>query len=94
MTHVVLVAIQVETESWTDAQEQVMWLLKNVVHDDEENGVNIERWWIAEDDRFDGSENYSAVFVHKGMKKIAYNILEKLEMTGPWNLPSARGKEA
>ena len=92
MTHVVLVAIQVGTESWTEAQEQVMWLLKDVVHD-EESEVNIECWWIAEDDRFDGSDNDSAVFVHKGMKKIAYNTLEKLGITGPWNLPSARGKE-
>jgi DNA/RNA endonuclease G (NUC1) len=73
MTHTILVAFEVNADSFEDAQavlaEQVLPCAANV------NGItldrirkwsedrNIECWWTAEDERYDGSDCDSAVFV-------------------------------
>jgi hypothetical protein len=41
--------------------------------------VSLEGWWVAEDDRHDDSESDSAVFVPKGMKRLAEHVLEDYE---------------
>lgn len=86
--HVVLVAFQVESRSNLVAQAEVMKALKNLVP----QGL-VVAWWIAEDDRTDGSDNDSAVFVHKGSQRVAYNVLELAQLTGPWNTVGHSGKE-
>lgn len=81
MSHVILVAFDVDEEKATDAHEAVMWLLKDAVGKEK-----ITQWWIAEDDRFDGSDNDSAVFVNKGATSAAYKVLEVFGLTGSWNV--------
>jgi hypothetical protein len=43
-------------------------------------------WWVAEDDRDDGSDNDSAVFVHPGAQQEAAEALHSLGLTGRCNL--------
>jgi hypothetical protein len=49
--------------------------------------VQVESWWIAEDDRHDGSDNDSAVFVHTGSQHEAWQILAAASLTGLHNEP-------
>lgn len=39
--------------------------------------VNLDSWWVANDERFDRSDNDSAVFVHKGSQDIARRMLRE-----------------
>lgn len=55
--HVILVACVVEADTRDAAQDVVMALLP------------FNEWWIAEDDRRDGSDNDSAVFVPQGSQQ-------------------------
>lgn len=43
--------------------------------DDETVNVNLDSWWVANDERFDGSDCDSAVFVSKGNQKTARKVL-------------------
>lgn len=64
--HVILVAFQVEAETSEGAQQDLMrWLPKP--GDPDRDGLSC--WWIAEDDRIDGSDNDSAIFVPKGCQE-------------------------
>ena len=47
----------------------------------------MECWWIAEDDRRDGSDNDSAVFVHPGKQMEAYRLLRLHQLTPVNNDP-------
>jgi hypothetical protein len=58
--HTILVAVTVYAPTWEAAQAKLMLNLPKP-------GVDgIDSWWIAEDERSDGSDNDSAVFVPKG----------------------------
>lgn len=57
--HTIIVAITVEAESHKDAQERIMRSLPKP----SDNTEGITAWWIAEDERFDGSDNDSAIFI-------------------------------
>ena len=39
--------------------------------------INIDAWWIANDERFDGSDTDSAVFVSKGNQEAARQLLRE-----------------
>lgn len=43
-------------------------------------------WWVAEDDRTDGSDNDSAVFVNMGDQPAASRLLHNFFLTGKWNI--------
>lgn len=63
--HTVLVAFVVNGSGMEDAQQRLMARLPNPEADCHEV---IDCWWIAEDERYDGSDNDSAVFVPIGQK--------------------------
>jgi hypothetical protein len=48
----------------------------------------IAEWWIAEDDRHDGSDNDSAVFVHPGVQEAAHRALRARQLTAECNDPA------
>ena len=47
--------------------------------------MEIEEWWHASDERFDRSDNDSAVFVTKGQEGNAYALLRDQKVSGQWN---------
>lgn len=59
--YIVLVAFDVYGHSMKDAQVRLARGLENVI----DRGI-ADSWWVAEDERYDGSDNDSAVFVPKG----------------------------
>lgn len=65
--HTILVAFTVYAPDWTAAQATLMRQLPKPGSND------IDSWWIAEDERYDGSDNDSAVFVPMG-KQVAWQI--------------------
>lgn len=70
----VLVSFCVRGDSDEDVQNLLMKSLPRPESDDgPENGIDC--WWIAEDQRFDGSDNDSAVFVNMGKQQEAYKLL-------------------
>lgn len=76
----ILVAVVTEAVDRTHAQGTVMdWLPKL---DSEES---IDSWWIAEDDRMDGSDCDSAVFVRPGATREAFEILHARGLTDAHN---------
>lgn len=79
---VVLVAFHTDSDTAEHGQRVVMHLLDGLI---EKSEGTLIAWWVAEDERYDGSDNDSAVFVHKGMQHKAHAILEKLGLTGIWN---------
>jgi hypothetical protein len=65
--HTILVAVTVYAPDRLAAQSKVMGLLPKP-------GVDgVDSWWIAEDDRMDGSDNDSAVFVPMG-KQVVWQL--------------------
>lgn len=67
-THVIIVAFEVHGKSRKQAQEALMEQLLPM-HPPVEAVPCVECWWIAEDDRIDGSDNDSAVFVPYGSQE-------------------------
>lgn len=63
--HVFLVAVSVVSQDRDDAQMKLMEELKIILQPENP----IECWWIAEDDRLDGSDCDSAIFVPMGSQK-------------------------
>lgn len=58
-THTILVAVEISAPTADQAEE---WLAERLRH-----GIGYHAvWWIAEDDRHDGSDNDSAIFVPMG----------------------------
>lgn len=55
--HIILVAFTVNGESMKDAQGVLMDSLTNIDH------PSVQEWWVAEDERYDGSDNSSAIFI-------------------------------
>lgn len=65
--HTILVAFTVHAPTMEQAQARLMGRLPNPEADGHEV---IDSWWIAEDERYDGSDNDSAVFVPKGKQVV------------------------
>jgi hypothetical protein len=88
---VILVAVSVVGDdlSMTQAQEAAARLLPRPGTGVIDKGrlVAVESWWIAEDDRVDGSDNDSAVFVSPGRQQAAYQLLHDTGLTPDCNDP-------
>lgn len=67
MEYTVLVAFEVEAESVEDAQDHLMQQVGIRALRSSNPDSRIECWWIAEDERYDGSDLESAVFVPEGI---------------------------
>jgi len=63
-TTVVLVAFEVETNSEQNPQEELAAELGYAFGNE---NTTVTSWWIAEDNRIDGSDNESAIFIPKSM---------------------------
>lgn len=70
--HTILVAVCIEAESRQEAEEELHQLLPDPSSED--NGVDC--WWIAEDERYDRSDNDSAVFCGVGNQRKARSLIE------------------
>ena len=84
--HVILVAIQVTSPNRHSAMARIMEALPRVGNLGSNNPHGIECWWVAEDDRTDGSDCDSAVFVHPGAQAIAVDLLHGMDLTADCNL--------
>lgn len=87
--HVILVAFCVDDDDWASAQTTLMQALisqGSMIKKQVDAGGPITSWWIAEDDRLDGSDNDSAVFVTKGFQGDASRGLLEADLTGPHNM--------
>lgn len=80
MEHVILVAFTVEGSTREAAERTLTGVLPGPFD-------VVSSWWVADDDRHDGSDNDSAVFVHNGLQYEALHLLAQHGLTGPWNLP-------
>lgn len=74
MTHVIMVAFEVEGTDWEDAQRNLMAALPRPWYT-----RGIECWWIAEDERYDGSDNDSAVFVPIGTQEPTNKLINYMK---------------
>lgn len=82
--HVILVAVTVEATSRKEAHEVVMATMPTP------GNVEVTSWWVAEDDRLDGSDNDSAVFCEKGYQPVAYAYLHDNGVSAAHNDPKRR----
>lgn len=80
--HIILVAFQVPADTRQEAAERLLPALQPVIG---EEGP-AECWWQAEDDRIDGSDNDSAIFVHPGTQEGAARLLHHHGLTGKHNI--------
>jgi hypothetical protein len=85
MEHVILVAFTVEA---TDRQTAESILHAGIgIRSLEERGFpEVNSWWVAEDDRHDGSDLDSAVFVAPGFQQRASRVLFAAGLTPDINL--------
>lgn len=67
--HTVLVAFCVHADDFADAQRRLMRNLPRPGSD------GLDSWWIAEDERIDGSDNDSAIFVPMGTCRQSADML-------------------
>ncbi len=77
--HVILLAVVVPAESRKDAEEYLHTRpsLTPVSWDGTETSPVIDSWWVAEDERYDGSDCDSAVFVKPGKQREAVAVLRR-----------------
>lgn len=83
--HIILVAIHMRHNTREGAMELIATGLNSspILSPHAERGGlgHVEAWWIAEDDRVDGSDCDSAVFVFPGMQHTAAELLLENELT-------------
>ena len=79
MAHTILVAFAVNGQTRAEAEQTLMGSLPNPESDCHET---IDCWWIAEDDRTDGSDDDSAVFVPKGLQADCEAVLRLATVHG------------
>jgi hypothetical protein len=79
--HVMLVAFSVTGATRKEAHGRLLPMLPRPNDD-----AGLDCWWVAEDDRNDGSDNDSAVFVHPGTQVVASRLLNLAGLTGDCNL--------
>jgi len=89
---VVLIAVQMGgTDLDMEGAQQAVAIMMPVVGSgvalDAGRPVSVESWWIAEDDRIDGSDLDSAVFVSPGRQQTAYQLLHDTGLTPDCNDP-------
>lgn len=88
--HVILVAVHLTAPSRLDAQRAVLDLLPEV--GDSTPRATVESWWIAEDDRVDGSDCDSAVFVSPTHQAAARDLLIASGLHNPGGLGWPEGQ--
>lgn len=79
--HVFLVAVTMEDPDREHAQARLMAYLPQP-----QGHYGLQSWWIAEDDRLDGSDNDSAIFCRKGWQDQALRHLNDVGLTEAHNL--------
>jgi hypothetical protein len=80
--HTILVAFTVKADSREQAEQQLHGMLPRPW-----TNISLTSWWVAEDDRRDGSDCDSAVFVNPGEQKKAFAVLHALGITPAHNNP-------
>jgi hypothetical protein len=89
--HIITVAFHVTGDdlSRLEAQEALLNVLPrpSVIPSAAGTVAMLDSWWEAEDDRIDGSDNDSAVFVTAGAQRKAFALLKEAGLTGSWNDP-------
>jgi hypothetical protein len=70
--HIILVALVVEAKTREEANEKI---LEDLEHQLTPGKFYAKKWWIAEDDRPDDSDDGSAVFVLPGTQAPASQLL-------------------
>jgi hypothetical protein len=82
-TETILVAFQVTGQmTRTEAMQLIMRSMPMINTGIPEAESQIECWWLAEDDRIDGSDNSSAVFCTPGFQPDARIVLDLHGMSG------------
>lgn len=90
--HTVLVAFTVDAATRQAAQHHLLEQLADADLVTYGTTAGITSWWEAEDDRADGSDNDSAVFVRPGLQSRALFWLNAYGFTPDCNLqPATRG---
>jgi hypothetical protein len=90
--HVILVAVQVQADTRVRAHRDVAEFLNaSRLGPDRHPFSKVVAWWIAEDDRVDGSDNDSAVFCNPGEQHNAALILHEHGITPEWNIVEPKG---
>lgn len=88
--YVFLVAVQVSVPDGVPRKVAAREMLRMLPRPGENmrmDNATLECWWLAEDDRIDGSDNDSAVFVHPGAQKAAFDLLYAAGLTAECNNP-------
>lgn len=88
--HIILVAFHVTGDlTRAQAQEALLRALPrpSVIPSAAGTVATLDSWWETEDDRIDGSDNDSAVFVHPGAQREAVEVLIEAGLTAGWNRP-------
>lgn len=87
--HVILVAFQVTAETREEAENRLLMVLPRpagLPRGSMPANDFLECWWVAEDDRRDGSDNDSAIFVPPGYQQPFARAVAAI--TGTWhNVP-------
>lgn len=83
--HTILIAVVIQATTREEAHQHAMGVMPN--HPSEAEAPLIS-WWIAEDDRHDGSDCDSAVFVDPGAQLVAHDALRQHDLTSTLNRPS------
>lgn len=89
-THVRLVAFEVHGDTIAEADAALQSKLHGILKMNDPASA-IECWWVAEDDRTDGSDNDSAVFVPPGTQAAITRHLTNLNYTPECNLVNPKG---
>lgn len=69
-----------------DTPQKADEILKRALPEIRDTVEPIDGWWIAEDDRTDGSDNDSAVFVFVGSQEDSYRLLLANGLSGSYNI--------
>ena len=77
--HVILVAVVVDADSRKEAEEHLYTVMPNPRKDE------VDSWWVAEDERYDRSDNDSAVFVIPGLQDEARRLLDLHGLSTDYN---------
>lgn len=76
MHDVIIMAFEVDTKT-ENPQTALMGHLQHLVPETWDTDNEVVSWWIAQDERLDGSDNDSAVFVKKGNEREAQDLLKR-----------------
>lgn len=89
MEHIILVAFSVTAPDRAQAENLLTMSLpqpRDLTSTHSATTVTLESWWVAEDDRQDGSDNDSAVFVTPGQQERAARLLYGFDLTPRHNI--------